>query len=213
MPSVDLRFRLTGGPIPSDHGYLLASAISRFLPALHANTDIAIHNIYGRNTGDRRLALTPYSCLAIRVTSNHISELLPLSGSVLRIAGDVVHVGAPAVHTLIPAAGLHSRLVVIKGFEEPEPFLEAATKQLKTISLLAQASLVSQPLVVASNVDKTGGSHSPYTRRTIRIHDKNVVGFAMRVFQLTAEESITLQEHGLGGRQRFGCGIFVPDTK
>ena len=25
-----------------------------------------------------------------------------------------------------------------------------------------------------------------------------------------ARESITLQEHGIGGRRRLGCGIFVP---
>jgi len=27
---------------------------------------------------------------------------------------------------------------------------------------------------------------------------------------LDADESLKLQEHGIGGRRRFGCGIFVP---
>jgi len=27
---------------------------------------------------------------------------------------------------------------------------------------------------------------------------------------LTAEESLTVQEHGLGGRRHMGCGLFVP---
>jgi hypothetical protein len=27
---------------------------------------------------------------------------------------------------------------------------------------------------------------------------------------LTAEESLTLQTHGLGGKHHMGCGVFVP---
>lgn len=44
----------------------------------------------------------------------------------------------------------------------------------------------------------------------MRIKDKMVVGFQVEVTQLTGEESITLQEQGIGGRRRMGCGIFVP---
>jgi CRISPR-associated protein Cas6 len=36
-----------------------------------------------------------------------------------------------------------------------------------------------------------------------------VVGYALRVNGLTEEGSIRLQEEGLGGRRRMGCGIFV----
>jgi CRISPR-associated protein Cas6 len=45
-------------------------------------------------------------------------------------------------------------------------------------------------------------------RRTLRIKDKEVVGYEVLVEALTAEESLNLQEHGLGGRRHMGCGIF-----
>ena len=32
----------------------------------------------------------------------------------------------------------------------------------------------------------------------------------MRVVGVTVDESLILQENGLGGRRRFGCGIFAP---
>ena len=32
---IDFAYRLTGGPIPADHGYLLYAALSKVLPALH----------------------------------------------------------------------------------------------------------------------------------------------------------------------------------
>ena len=44
----------------------------------------------------------------------------------------------------------------------------------------------------------------------IQIKDKSIVGYALRVVGLTAEESIRLQETGLGGRRRMGCGVFLP---
>ena len=47
-------------------------------------------------------------------------------------------------------------------------------------------------------------------RRVLRIKDRRVVGYSLRVLGLTAEESIRLQEEGLGGRRRMGCGVLLP---
>ena len=46
-------------------------------------------------------------------------------------------------------------------------------------------------------------------RKTFRIHDKQIVGYNLLVSELTAEESIVLQEKGIGGRRKMGCGVFV----
>jgi Cas6 Crispr len=46
--------------------------------------------------------------------------------------------------------------------------------------------------------------------RVVRIKDKTVVGYGVRVAGLNVEESLRLQEHGLGGRRKLGCGVFVP---
>ena len=47
-------------------------------------------------------------------------------------------------------------------------------------------------------------------RRVFRIKDKTVVGYGVRIAGLNATESLRLQEHGLGGRRKMGCGVFVP---
>jgi CRISPR-associated endonuclease/helicase Cas3 len=36
------------------------------------------------------------------------------------------------------------------------------------------------------------------------------VGFGLKVRDLCDDDSIKLQERGLGGKRRMGCGIFVP---
>jgi CRISPR-associated protein Cas6 len=47
-------------------------------------------------------------------------------------------------------------------------------------------------------------------RRTIRIKDKEVVGYEVLIERLSASESLILQGTGLGGRRHMGCGLFSP---
>ena len=211
MPKVDVRFQLLGTQIPADHGYPLFAALSDLVPELHGDEDVGVLPVAGRLIGGRQLAITDASFLTLRIDSERIGQILPLAGKTVRIGPAQVTIGVPQTRALVPAARLYSRLVVIKGFMEPEPFLEAARRQLEAMEVRGCPMLVAQPAAAAANDHRPGGTHSPYLRRTLRIRDKEVVGFALRVEELTAEESIRLQETGLGGRRRFGCGVFLAD--
>jgi len=210
---VDVRFGLQGSEIPADHGYHLFSAVSQLVPELHSDEEVGLHPISGRPCGNRCITLSKGSSLTIRLPADRIKQILLLAGKVMKIGEHAVRMGTPQTVALMPAARLYSRLVVIKGFLEPEPFLEAAQRQLGELDIKGKPSLVYQPNVAAANADKPTGSRSRFLRRTIKIRDKEVVGFALRVEELTAEESIRLQDKGLGGRRRFGCGIFIPDRR
>ncbi len=45
-------------------------------------------------------------------------------------------------------------------------------------------------------------------RKTFQVHGKQVVGYSVLASGLNPEDSITLQENGLGGRRKMGCGFF-----
>ena len=213
MPFVDVSFRLHGKLIPADHGYHLFSAISKIIPDLHGDNEIGLHPISGKITDNRCLALAPRSSIIFRIEANRIKQILPLAGKKLRIGEHEVRVGVPQTKALKPNDRLYSRLVVIKGFMEPETFLEAARRQLDALIVKGTPALVAQAQLVKHSEGQRSGSHSPFLRRTIRIRDKEIVGFALKVDGLTTDESFRLQEKGLGGRRRFGCGIFIPDRK
>lgn len=198
---IDLAFALTGtADIPADHGYHLYSSISRLLPAMHEPNGIGIHPIRGRLLGERRMGLCDFSRLTIRIAPERIHELLPLAGKQLNIAGQNLRIGVPQVHALVAATALRSRLVTIKVSGERKvtrppdeaSFLAAARRQLDAISISPDAQL-------------TLGK-----RRTLRIKDKEVVGYEVLASALSADESLQLQSHGLGGRRHMGCGIFMP---
>jgi hypothetical protein len=50
----------------------------------------------------------------------------------------------------------------------------------------------------------------PYARHHRQVGDNSVVGWEVQVFGLTPEESVRLQERGIGPGRRYGCGVFMP---
>jgi CRISPR-associated protein Cas6 len=205
---VDLAFPLRGGPIPADHGFALYSAVTEASPPLHGITTFGIHPIGGRAAPQRRLGLTARSRLVIRTDHAEVPRFLALAGRSLRVGDAQVLVGVPVTLPLRPRPALQSRLVIITGFLDPETFLAAATRQLDVLGIAGTPALIS-PALGTRFEDRTRPREGPI-RRTLSIHGREVVGFAVRVTALPPDDSLRLQALGLGGRRRFGCGVFVP---
>lgn len=190
MPLVDVAFRVSGKEISSDHGYSLYAAVSRILPWVHEDKSVGVHRIRGTAISSGTLELTATSTMRIRLSSEKIGEVLPLSGKTLYLNGKKIVVGIPSVYQLECRPNLSAYMVVIKGFMEPAHFKEAVRKQLDAMNVRGKIE-----------VGK---------RRILAIKDKTVVGFAVRLSDLNADESLIVQEKGLGGRRHMGCGIFAP---
>lgn len=213
--AVDLAFPVTaaaGGEaiLAVDHAYPLFAALCRIVPELHGDRRIGIHPIPGRLIGHRQLRIDLRARLILRVPPDRISSFLPIAGHRLDLDGTRLAVGPPDVRALRPWPALRSRLVVIRGFTEPELFLEAARRQLFALNLRgARVRLV--PRRAARPWEREGrGGPGPWVRRTVRIRDRQVVGYALDVEDLAPHESLLLQAAGIGGRRRFGCGLFLP---
>jgi len=192
MPRVDNTMPVSSqSAIACDHGYHLYSALSKTLTVVHSENGIAIHPIRGRQIGDRLMQLMPWSRLQIRTPQDRIGELVSLAGQQIRIGDRPLRLGVPSVRALIPSTAIRSRMVTIKGFMDPETLAEAVRRQLDALEIGEQAIF-------------TVGK-----RRTIRIRNKEVVGFEVILEGLTAQESIAIQEAGIGGRRHLGCGVFA----
>ncbi|MCA9066641.1 MAG: type I-MYXAN CRISPR-associated protein Cas6/Cmx6, partial [Planctomycetaceae bacterium] len=187
---LDLEFPVfSSSAISVDHGYHLYAGLTNALASVHSENGIAVHPIRGRQIGDRMLQLMPWSSVRIRTPQEHIGDLIVLAGKTVTIGDRQVRLGVPKVLGLYPATVLRSRLVTIKGFLDADSFGEAVRRQLDALE-------------ISERVILTIGK-----RRTIRIRDKEVVGFEVILEGLTAQESITVQESGLGGRRHMGCGV------
>lgn len=195
-PKIDLLFPLHGREVPVDHGYLLFAALSRLLEGpddqwLHESDAIGIHPIRGRYQGQGRLALDPRAArLAIRLPAGLIPKLLPLAGKQLQLGTDTLRLGIPQPHALKPVPNLYAHWVTTKNGHEEARFDEEIGRQMAALAVHGKAQRGQ--------------------RRAFTVKDRKVVAHTLLVTELTAEESIALQEAGLGGRRKLGCGVFVP---
>lgn len=198
LPHVELSFGVIGQTLPADHGYGLYSAIAHLCPDIHEQEGISIQTISGQPDRQGKIELSQQSKLKIRLpyTPEKIALVLPLAGQTLTIGTHRVQLGIPQIFPLRPFKQLRSRIVTIKKFQEPEPFKEAAQRQLDALGIRGNLIL---PL----------NENGEPSRKAIKIKTYSVVGFSVVVTGLNEEDSLKLQQFGLGGKHRMGCGIFT----
>ena len=194
---INVQFPVRGDKLPADHGYLLYAAISELETELHETDWLGIELISGLPFDKGLIALpTRGAKLFLRIPADKFGEVIALAGKRLNIGGHQIRLGIPTAKPLTPAAALYSRIVTIRGFMEVPEFLAAANRQLAELEIKADLQL---PPADISRF-----------RRIVTIKDKKIVGFSLLAKNLSDEDSLKLQAHGIGGRRAMGCGIFNP---
>ena len=190
---VELNFFINGSTIPVDHGYVLFSAISKAVPGFHKSQSAALGLIRGRYIGDGLLDISCNSCLAIRLKPEEITPYINLSGKILDLKGHKLLVGVPLTRAVVPQGAVYAHFVTTRNGQDPVRFLSEIRKQMAALPI--QGSVILKK------------------RKTMEIHEKQVVGYETIVEGLSDEDSIRLQTSGIGGRRKMGCGFFVPMEK
>ncbi|MHC5729120.1 MAG: type I-MYXAN CRISPR-associated protein Cas6/Cmx6 [Nostoc sp.] len=202
---VDLTFKLRGAPISLDNGYVIYSALSSICRSLHELKSIGIHPIAGIPTRNNLLELTAQSRLKIRIYHQQIPLIYPyLAGQAFHIGQNFYQLDIPDYKPLISSESVYSRLVVIKGFQDSTNFIEAVQRQVDNLGIQGKIELL------------TRQDGTPQRRQlTINKEGKQfkVRGFGVKISELNPEDSLTLQEQGIGGKRKMMCGIFVPATR
>jgi len=182
MVYVELRYPVIGATVPSDHGYAMFSAISRVIPEAHNADWLSLE------TG----LVNSRARLRIRVPQDRVPLILKLAGRRLGLSGHRVRLGAPQISLLRPSPSVYARCVTIKNRTEPESFLDAVARKLDEMGVRGEPEI------------------GP--RRAFHIGKRLIVGFALKIHDLSDEGSIAIQERGMGKHRNIGCGFFVPVT-
>ena len=85
--------------------------------------------------------------------------------------------------------------------DTPDQFLTTARTKLAEIGVTGEPQLP---------IHMTGDRAGEPKRRVVHVKGVAIVGYALLVTELSAADSLTLQEAGLGGRTHLGCGFFTP---
>lgn len=210
MNFLEIQFALRGKTLPADHGYALYSAVKKVLRESEDESlpkdlpsDVRLCSVPGISDRAGMIYLNRESRFRLRCPSEQMQIWYRLlQNQVFDIRGHLIRLVQPRI--TLPEAGdtLASRMVTFKldaidHADVPRYFLESCQRGLKRLDVKGQAFIPSDP-------------DGDLARRTIQVKDKKIVGYSVVVEGLNSEDSLTLQWHGLGGRQHFGCGWFYP---
>ncbi|VAW91173.1 hypothetical protein MNBD_GAMMA23-183 [hydrothermal vent metagenome] len=199
---VDVVFNIQGKAVPLDNAHALSSAIEQLLPWVAENPQIGIHQIYGaesgngwlrpENTENEVLYLSRRQKLILRIPKEQLAETQQLTGQTLTVDEYELKIGQSVVRKLSEMNIIFARHVVVNGQEQSEDeFMQACAAQCNALGIEVKKMMCG-------------------LERTIQLPGRQLITRGLMLADLEKEDSIKLQENGLGMERKLGCGLFVP---
>lgn len=196
---VDLGFRLEAKTIALDHAEVLAGAMLRVLPWLSDEVNAGIHMIHVAASGNgwlrpdnpdsEVLCLSKRTRLHIRIPKNRVADADHLTGTLLTIGDADIMLGQAQVKPLVDSTTVFSRYIVSDPEESENDFMQRQAQELAAMGINVKKMLCGM-----TNVFKIG--------------NQAVYSKSMMLAELASEESLLLQEKGLGPLRLSGFGLF-----
>jgi CRISPR-associated protein Cas6 len=129
--------------------------------------------------------------LIFRASEDRVTGMVSrlIEGTVLRIGYGTCRLGSPVVRMPAARSRLESWCVTVKDKRDPEAMRQWCQRELRRLGIDARLEVGA--------------------RRVVKIKGRLIVGYAVRLSRLHPREALRLLAVGLGGRRRFGCGVFV----
>lgn len=195
----DVAFSLVGRQLAVDHAQSLAHALCSILPVA-THSQIGIHQVRVAESGNGwerpsssgdMLHLSRRTKLVLRVNRAVFEEISRLADTELDIDGQTLKLGAAAIRKLSPLTTLFSHGIACDEAQVETEFLGEIASVLERMKIDVKKMIC-------------GMSNS------IRSDQGPVFTRALMVANLTPQESVLLQQIGIGEGRLIGCGLFLP---
>jgi CRISPR-associated protein Cas6 len=196
---VDLVFSLRGSQLEIDHAFALAQALKSLLKT-ETCARIGVHGVHMAGSGngwnrphqnDTEMPLSRRARLAIRLQRADHDEVAGISDQTLQLGKQQIKVGASSIRKLSSMTSLYARAVHCDPDQSEPDFLAQVAIDLQRLDIKVTRMMCGR----SGEIRSKGGSL--FTR-------------ALLVADLKPEESVCLQQRGLGEARLLGCGLFVP---
>lgn len=199
---VDCLFAVDCRQLPVDHAYALSTALLRVCPWMAEEPGLGIHVVHvaGSQNGWERpahgianhLQLSRRTRLTVRVPRTRRDHLLAvLPGTRIEVADCPLTFGPGKVRLLSKEPTLFARFVVTAAGQDEEDFLQTTANTLATAAIPVRKALCGKTTRLATP-------------------DGDILTRSLMLAGLRTDESIRLQQLGLGPHRLMGCGIFIP---
>jgi CRISPR-associated protein Cas6 len=198
---VNMVFDINCRCLPVEHAYALSQAISKALPWFEQEPQAGLHLIHGAKSGNGwycpedqndLLYLSRRTKLTLRLPIHRLAAAQALSGMTLDIASYSVKVGKAKEKPFRQMPVLFARHIVANPEQDEDTFLDSAVAQLQQMGIQCRKALCGK------------------TNFLLIPPDSEIFTRSLMIADLKPQESITLQQQGLGSGRKMGCGLFVP---
>lgn len=186
---VDAVFPINGQTMPRDHAQPLQEILCSQWPWLDTDALAGIHPIKVVQGSDDQALLSQRARLVLRVAARRIDDLLASAPIELNLAGHRLRLGAPQLRRLQPHATLYAYKVAADNADEMS-FMARVERELAELEIAGQ---------------RVCGK-----RQSVWLAGCELSTFSLMLHALPAQQSLRLQQRGLGPHRLLGCGIFVP---
>jgi len=198
---VDVVYSIACRCLPVDHAYALSRAIHEALPWFASEAGVGMHTIHVAESGngwmrpdepDALLHPSRRTKLALRVPRHRVADAEALVGKMLAVDEDyTILVNKASVRPLSDITTLFARYIATDGADSEMQFMEKMIAQMRAMDV--------RPRKMLCGIEKQ--IHTP---------EGDVRTRSLMMADLAFEETILLQQKGLGEHRRMGCGIFIP---
>ena len=195
---VDLVFDINCTCLPLDHAYALSEVIHQALPWFDNEADAGLHLIHGAESGngwyrpdDSILYLSRRTKLTLRVPEHRIADAQVLTGMTLDISDYPLKIGAAKQKPLIQMPVLFARHIIANPEQDEDAFIESVVAQLKDMGIECRKALCGKTNMV-------------------KLAETELFTRSLMIADMEANDSIRLQQQGIGEGRKMGCGLFIP---
>ena len=197
---VDVSFKVQCKQLPLDHAYALSQTIQKELPWISDETQAGIHLIHGAESGngwirpqepDALMCLSRRTRFMLRLPKHRLLDAERIADKVLDVDGYELILSKPRQKLLSPLTTIFSRYIITEHIEDEEAFLNQAAEMLQKQGIRVKKMI-------------SGLTH------VLRMPEQNLNTRSLMIDDLEIEESMYLQQQGLGEGRKVGCGLFLP---
>ncbi len=197
---IDLSFKIDCPVIPVDHAWIVYEAFSAHIPWIRGEQGAGIMPLpiptegngwYRSENADEMLNLSKRTRLTLRIPSTRLKEVEALAGKTLQVGEYAMKLTKPSVRRLSKETNIWTHHIVANAEESEEQFLDKTIGQIRAMDIQPRKALC-------------GKTH------TIQSPDGPLFTRSLMLADLDLNESIKLQQRGLGAHGHLGCGLFIP---
>jgi CRISPR-associated protein Cas6 len=186
---IDALFPLRASQLRRDHTLALAQALDGIWPWLQSESGAGVHPLKLVSGTDDTALLSARARLVVRLPRQRLAALAGMAATTLDIQGHTLGLSAPHGRELVPHSTVYAYRVAAQSADEVA-FMAEINAELARLGIMGQ---------------RVCGKH-----QLLALGERALDTFSLMLHDLTPEQSLRVQELGLGPHRLWGCGLFVP---